>query len=69
MIKTGYCSCNDPVLLFAAEFFVNGIIEAGKVITCGFLKAIDLVMAIGMIAIPPPGKAITGGMGEYSDIF
>ncbi|USP75708.1 hypothetical protein yc1106_02982 [Curvularia clavata] len=65
MIRKGYCSCNLPVLEFADTFFVQAVSEAGKIlekVVCPLLKALDLVVAIGMAAIPPPGKAITGGM-------
>ncbi|KAI4915403.1 uncharacterized protein J4E92_009357 [Alternaria infectoria] len=47
------------------EFFIEGLIEAGKIlekVLCPALKALDVVMAIGMAALPPPGRAITGGM-------
>ncbi|CAN9377082.1 unnamed protein product [Alternaria sp. RS040] len=65
MIKKGYCSCDLPILEFAGEFFIEGLIEAGKIlekVICPALKALDVVVAIGMAAIPPPGRAITGGM-------
>ncbi|KAI4663275.1 uncharacterized protein J4E78_003686 [Alternaria triticimaculans] len=48
-----------------SEFFIAGLIEAGKIlekVLCPALKALDVVMAIGMAALPPPGRAITGGM-------
>jgi hypothetical protein len=67
MIKTGYCTCNSPIIEILGDFFVEGILEAGKIlekVICPALHALDVVMAIGMAAIPPPGKAITGGMSE-----
>lgn len=51
------------------NFFIESVVEAGKIlekVICPALQALDIVMAIGMAAIPPPGKAITGGMGELS---
>ena len=65
MIKTGYCTCNDPIIAFAADFFTQGLVKAMRAVLCGFLHAIDIIMAIGMMAIPPPGKAITGGMSRW----
>ncbi|KAI4684264.1 hypothetical protein J4E81_009144 [Alternaria sp. BMP 2799] len=65
MIKSGHCACDLPILEFAGEFFIEGLIEAGKIlekVLCPALKALDVVMAIGMAALPPPGRAITGGM-------
>ncbi|KAI4681353.1 uncharacterized protein J4E84_007589 [Alternaria hordeiaustralica] len=50
---------------YNGEFFIEGLIEAGKIlekVLCPALKALDVVMAIGMAALPPPGRAITGGM-------
>jgi hypothetical protein len=44
------------------------LVEAGKIlekVLCPALKALDVVMAVGMAAIPPPGKAITGGMSKH----
>jgi hypothetical protein len=67
MMKTGYCRCDLPILEFAGNFFIEGVVEAGKIlekVICPALQALDIVMAIGMAAIPPPGKAITGGMCE-----
>ena len=58
--------------LFAGEFFIEGLIEAGKIlekVICPALKALDVVVAIGMAAIPPPGRAITGGMGKHPRSF
>ena len=72
MIKKGYCSCDLPILEFAGELFIEGLIEAGKIlekVICPALKAIDVVVAIGMAAIPPPGRAITGGMGKHPRSF
>ncbi|KAI4704894.1 hypothetical protein J4E89_009479 [Alternaria sp. Ai002NY15] len=46
-----------------SEFFIEGLIEAGKIlgkVLCPALKALDVVMANGMVAFPPPGRAITG---------
>jgi len=67
MIKSGHCACDLPILEFAGEFFIEGLAEAGKIlekVLCPALKALDVVMAIGMAALPPPGRAITGGMGK-----
>ena len=64
-IKGGYCSCNDPVILFAGDFFIKAVTEAGKVIekvVCPALQALDIIIEFGLLAIPPPGKAIQGGM-------
>ncbi|KAF1962042.1 hypothetical protein CC80DRAFT_589491 [Byssothecium circinans] len=64
-IKGGHCSCNDPIILFTGDFFIKAVTEAGKVIekvVCPALQALDIVIEVGMIAIPPPGKAIQGGM-------
>ncbi|KAH4663962.1 hypothetical protein HBH70_213330 [Parastagonospora nodorum] len=64
-IKGGYCSCNDPVILFAGDFFIKAVTEAGKVIekvVCPALQALDIIIEFGSLAIPPPGKAIQGGM-------
>jgi hypothetical protein len=46
---------------------MQGVLEASKIlekVICPALQALDIVMAVGMAAIPPPGKAITSGMGE-----
>jgi hypothetical protein len=67
MIMTGYCSCDSPTLEFAGNFIMQGVLEASKIlekVVCPALQAVDIVMTIGMAAIPPPGKAVTGGMGE-----
>jgi hypothetical protein len=64
-IKGGYCSCDDPIILFAGDFFIKAVTEAGKVIekvVCPALQALDIVIEFGSLAIPPPGKAIQGGM-------
>ena len=68
MTRKGYCSCNLPILNFAGTFFIQAVTETGKIlekVICPALHALDLVMAVGMAAIPPPGRAITGGMGKY----
>jgi hypothetical protein len=68
MIITGYCQCNITILEFAGDFFIEGLVETGKLlekVVCPLLKALDIVMAVAMAAIPPPGKAITGGMGQF----
>jgi hypothetical protein len=71
MIKAGYCTCDSPIIEILGDFFVEGIKEAGKIlekVVCPALQALDVVMAIGMAAIPPPGKAITGGMSKCNRI-
>jgi ABC-type branched-subunit amino acid transport system permease subunit len=68
MIMTGYCSCDSPILEFAGNFFIKGVYQAALIlekVLCPALQALDIVMAVGMAAIPSPGQAITGGMGEY----
>ncbi|RII10006.1 hypothetical protein CUC08_Gglean005996 [Alternaria sp. MG1] len=59
------CGADEAFKEFAGEFFIEGLIEAGKIlekVICPALKALDVVVAIGMAAIPPPGHVITGGM-------
>jgi hypothetical protein len=61
---TGYCSCDSPILEFAGNFFIKGVYQAALIlekVLCPALQALDIVMAVGMAAIPSPGKAITGG--------
>jgi hypothetical protein len=67
MMKTGYCKCNLPIIDIAGKFFIEGVTEAGKIlekVICPALQALDIVIAVGTAAIPPPGKVITGGMSE-----
>lgn len=67
-IRTGYCTCNDPIINIAGDFFIKSAIEAGKILTkvmCPTLLALDIVVEIGSAAIPGIGKAITVGMSEY----
>jgi hypothetical protein len=72
MIKTGYCTCDSPIIEILGDFFVEGVKEAGKIlekVVCPALQALDIVMAVGMAAIPPPGKAITGGMSKSNRLI
>jgi hypothetical protein len=71
MIKTGYCMCDLPIIEILGDFFIEGVKEAGKIlekVVCPALQALDVVIAIRMAAIPPPGKAITGSMSKCSSI-
>ncbi|KAH7400509.1 hypothetical protein DE146DRAFT_780973 [Phaeosphaeria sp. MPI-PUGE-AT-0046c] len=64
-IRTGYCTCNDPIINIAGDFFIKSVNEAGKILTkvmCPTLLALDIVVEIGSAAIPGVGKAITVGM-------
>jgi hypothetical protein len=64
-MKHGTCGCDDPIILLAGDMFLKAVTEAGKIIekvVCPALQALDIVIEIGQLAIPPPGKAITGGM-------
>lgn len=64
-MKTGFCGCDDAIILFAGDFFVKAVTEAGKIlekVICPALQALDIVIELGSIAIPGPGKAIQGGM-------
>lgn len=68
MIMTGYCSCNLPILDIAGDFFIDAVIKAGEILRkflCPLFKTLDVVTAIGMAAIPPPGRPITGGMSKH----
>jgi hypothetical protein len=47
MMKTGYCRCDLPILEFAGNFFIEGVVEAGKIlekVICPALQALDIVM-------------------------
>jgi hypothetical protein len=71
MMKIGYCTCDSPIIEILGDFFVEGVKEAGKIlekVVCPALQALDVVMAVGMAAIPPPGKAITGGMSKSNHL-
>lgn len=71
-IKTGYCTCNDPIINIAGDFSMKSVIEAGKILTkmmCPTLLALDIVVEIGSAAIPGVGKAITVGMRELTSCF
>ncbi|KAH7079795.1 hypothetical protein FB567DRAFT_129184 [Paraphoma chrysanthemicola] len=64
-ITTGYCICDDPIINIAGDFFVESVLEAGKILNkvmCPTLLALDLVVELGSAAIPGVGKAITVGM-------
>lgn len=68
-IRTGYCTCNDPIISIAGDFFMKSVIEAGKIlikVMCPTLQALDIVVEIGSAAIPGVGKAITVGMSKLS---
>jgi hypothetical protein len=32
MIKTGYCTCDLPIIKILGNFFVKGVKEAGKIL-------------------------------------
>jgi hypothetical protein len=64
-MMTRYCQCDLAILDIAGKFFIDGVTEAGKIlekVICPALQALDIVIAVGTAALPPPGKAITGGM-------
>jgi hypothetical protein len=68
MIKTGHCSCDSPILEFGGNFFVNGVLKAGQIlekVVCPALQALDIVIEVGLAAIPGPGEAVSGGMSKY----
>ena len=57
------------VLEIAGDFFIKGLTEAGKILEKYLrpaLQALDIVVGVGMAAIPPPGRAITGGMSKQA---
>jgi hypothetical protein len=71
MIKTGYYTCNLPIIKILRDFFVKGVKEASKIlekIVYPALQALDIVIAIRIAAIPPPRKAITGGISKSNRI-
>jgi hypothetical protein len=71
MVKTRYCTCDLSIIKILGDFSVEGVKEASKIlekVVCPALQALDVAMAIGIAAIPPPGKAITGGMSKSNGI-